>query len=73
LYAAVLIKNLVWSAGDQTDVIRAGFAALPLGLITALTFPGGRREAFVAVSACAAINVACIFLLCRWFARKKPL
>jgi hypothetical protein len=68
VYLAVLLKNVIWSVGDQTDVIRTGMAAFPLGLVASLTFPGGRNGAFIAVSVCAAVNVVVLFLLTRWFA-----
>jgi hypothetical protein len=67
IYATVLIKNTIWSVGDQTDVIRAGIAAFPLGLILSFGYPGGRTGAFVAVSVCAAINAVVIFFLTRSF------
>jgi hypothetical protein len=60
-YVAVLVKNVIYSVGDQTDVIRAGIAALPLGWVLAFTYPGGRNGAFVAVSCCALLNTIAIF------------
>jgi hypothetical protein len=67
IFATVLIKNVVWSVGDQTDVIRAGLAAFPLGLIASFAYPGGRNGAFVAVSICAVINALAIYILARRF------
>jgi hypothetical protein len=60
-YSAVLVKNVVYSVGDQTDVIRAGIAAFPLGLLLSFAYPGGRTGAFVAVSCCALLNAIAIF------------
>ncbi len=67
VYATVLVNNTIWSVGDQTDVIRAGIAAFPLGLILSFAYPGGRTGAFVAVSACAAVNAVVIFVFARSF------
>ncbi len=70
-FAAVLIKNIVWSVGDQTDVIRAGFAAFPLGVIMSFAYPGGRNGAFVAVAFCGAFNTALIYFLIKAFFGKR--
>ena len=69
IFLSVLVKNVVWPVGDQTDVIRAGVAAFPLGLIASFAYPGGRNDAFVVVSACAAINAAAIYLIVRRLTR----
>lgn len=69
IFLAVLIKNIVWPVGDQTDVIRAGIAAFPLGLIVSFAYPGGRNGAFVTVSACAAINAVAIYFIARYLCR----
>jgi hypothetical protein len=68
LFAAVLMKNVIWPIGDQTDVIRAGIAAFPLGLIMSLSYPGGRDGAFVAVAICGALNTVILYFAIRWFA-----
>lgn len=72
-YLGVLIRNVYWSDGDQTDVIRTGIAAFPIGLLLSFAYPGGRTGAFVAVSMAAAGNALLIFwiswLLCRKFQR----
>jgi hypothetical protein len=70
-FTAVLVKNVIWSVGDQTDVIRVGLAAFPLGLITSFVYPGGREGAFVAVGVCGALNTWVIYLLSRWFMGKR--
>jgi hypothetical protein len=64
-YVAVLVKNVVFSVGDQTDVIRAGIAAWPLGWVLSYTYPGGRNGAFIAVSCCALLNTLAIFYYIR--------
>ncbi len=73
IFLAVLIKNIVWPVGDQTDVIRAGIAAFPLGLIASFAYPGSRSGAFLAVSVCAAINAVAIYFLARHFCRSVTL
>jgi hypothetical protein len=70
-YVAVLVKNVIYSVGDQTDVIRAGIAALPLGWVLSLTYPGERNGAFVAVSCCALLNTIAIFYFTRSFIRNS--
>jgi hypothetical protein len=72
IFLSVLIKNVIWPVGDQTDVIHAGIAAFPLGLVVSFAYPGGREGAFVAVSVCAAINAAAIYLLARGWTRSAP-
>jgi hypothetical protein len=69
IFLAVLIKSIVWSVGDQTDVIRAGIAAFPLGLIVSFAYPGGRNGAFAAVAVCAAINAVVIYFIVRRLVR----
>jgi hypothetical protein len=44
IYAGVLVKNIYWSVGDQTDVIRAGIAAFPIGLLLSFFYPGEGME-----------------------------
>ena len=61
IYATVLIRNVWWPVGDQTDVIRAGVAAFPVGLLLSFVYPGGRNGAFVAVSLAAVLNATAIF------------
>ena len=70
-YVAVLVKNVIYSVGDQTDVIRAGIAAFPLGWILSLKYPGGRNGAFVAVSCCALLNTLAIYYYTRSFVRNS--
>jgi len=72
IFLSVLIKNTIWSVGDQTDVIHVGIAAFPLGLLLSFAYPGGRQGAFVAVSVCALINAAAIYLLVRRWTRSAP-
>ena len=69
VYMIVLVRNVVWSVGDQTDVIRAGIAPFPIGLLLSFSYPGDRNGAFVAVSLAAAFN-AVIFFLSRLVIRK---
>ena len=63
IFTAVLVRNLFWPAGDQTDVIRAGIAAFPFGLVLSFFYPGGRNGAFVAVSMMAVLNAVAIYCL----------
>jgi hypothetical protein len=70
IVAIVLVKNVIWSIGDQTDVIRVGLATFPIGLILSFVYPGGRNGAFVAVSLPALLNAAVIFYLSRWVTRR---
>jgi hypothetical protein len=65
LFASVLIKNVCWSVGDQTDVIRVGIASFPIGLILSFTYPGDRNGAFAAVSLAALLNAAIIYFVAR--------
>ena len=71
IYATVLVRNVVWSIGDQTDVIRAGFAAFPVGLFLSFAYPGERNGAFVAVSLAAVLNAVAIFYLSSWIVRRN--
>jgi hypothetical protein len=66
MYAAVLLKNVVWSVGDQTDVVRTGIAAFPLGLLISVGYPGGRAGAFMAVSVAAVLNALIILVVSQW-------
>ena len=68
-YIAVLGRSVIWSVGDQTDVIMAGLAAFPIGFFLSFSYPGGRTGAFVAVSIAAAVNAVCIFYVTRWVVR----
>lgn len=69
-YLIVLAKNIFWSVGDQTDVVRAGLAAAPLGIIVSFNYPGDRDGAFVAVTTCAGINAVALYYIVRWFTRR---
>lgn len=71
IFAGVLIKNVFWSVGDQTDVIRPGIAAFPIGLWLSFNYPGDRNGAFVAVSMAAILNAIVIYYLTRRFTRQK--
>ena len=71
LFSAVLIKNVIWPVGDQTDVIRVGIAAFPLGLIMSLAYPGGRDGAFVAVAICGALNAVILYFAVTWFVDRQ--
>lgn len=71
VFAAVLANNVFWPGGDQTDVIRAGLAAFPVGYILAFSYPGGRTGAFVAVTLAALLNAFVIFYASRRFVRRN--
>lgn len=71
IFSGVLIKNVYWSVGDQTDVIRPGIAAFPIGLWLSFNYPGDRNGAFVAVSMAAILNAVAIYYLTRRFTRHK--
>ena len=71
VYSAVLMKNVFWSVGDQTDVIRCGIAALPLGYVISFVYPGGRTGAFVAVTLCAALNICILYFGLRHLLRPR--
>ena len=71
VYSAVLANNIFWSVGDQTDVIRAGVAAVLLGIIVSFTYPGDRDGAFFAVTICACINAIAMYYIVRWFTRRR--
>lgn len=66
-YFVILYKNVVYSVGDQTDSIRAGVAAFPLGLVLAFVYPGGRDETFFVISLAAIINAAIIYFVPHWY------
>jgi len=70
VYTAVLVNNVYWPVGDQTDVIRAGLAAFPIGLLLSFSYPGEREGAFVAVSLAAVLNAVALFYLSRWAVRR---
>jgi hypothetical protein len=70
-FVGVLIKNVIWSVGDQTDVIRAGAAAFPLGLIVSVGYPGGRTGALLAVAICGLINCLLVFFFSRDAVEKR--
>jgi hypothetical protein len=61
IYTTVLIQSLWWPVGDQTDVIRAGIAVFPIGLLLSFFYPEGLNDAFIAVSLAAVLNAAAIF------------
>jgi len=65
IYTVVLIRNVWWPVGDQTDVIRAGIAAFPIGLLLSFVYPGERNGAFIAVSLAAVLNATLIFYVSR--------
>jgi len=69
VYLIVLANNIFWSVGDQTDVVRAGLAAAPLGVIVSSTYPGDRSGAFFAVTMCACINTVALYYIVRHFTR----
>lgn len=71
IFTGVLIKNVYWSVGDQTDVIRTGIAAFPIGLWLSFNYPGDRNGAFVAVSLAAILNTIAIYYLTRHLTRHK--
>jgi len=73
IYTTVLVNNVYWPVGDQTDVIRAGFAAFPIGLWLSFSYPGERGGAFVAVSLAAVLNAVLIFFVSRWLIRRLSL
>lgn len=68
-YLVVLLNNTIWSVGDQTDVIRTGAAAFPIGLLLSFMYPGTRDGAFAAISICAVLNAVVIYLVSRWHVR----
>jgi len=70
IYAGVLVKNIYWPVGDQTDVIRAGIAAFPTGLLLSLFYPGGRYGAFFVVTLAAILNAVLIFYASRRVIRR---
>ncbi|MFZ1918436.1 MAG: hypothetical protein WAU58_12745 [Terriglobales bacterium] len=69
-FTTILAKNVLWPAGDQTDVIRVGVASFPLGLFLSFAYPGDRSGAFVVVSLAAVLNAMVIFYLSRWIIRR---
>jgi len=70
IFTTVLLRNVYWSIGDQTDVIYTGIAAFPLGLILSLFYPGERNGAFICVSVAAVLNAVLIFYVSRWTIRR---
>ena len=70
IYAGVLVENIYWPVGDQTDVIRAGIAAFPIGLLLSFFYPGGRNGAFFVVTLAAVLNAVLIFYGSRWAIRR---
>ena len=69
IFSGVLIKNVYWSVGDQTDVIRVGIASFPIGLVLSFIYPGDRNGAFVAVSLAGVLNALAIYYLARRYTR----
>ena len=70
IYSGVLMRHVFWSTGDQTDVVKAGLAAFPVGLLLSLFYPGERTGVFVAVTLAAALNAVLIFYISRWLIRR---
>ena len=70
IYAGVLVKNIYWPVGDQTDVIRAGIAAFPIGLLLSFFYPGGSYGAFFVVTLAAILNAVLIFYASRRVIRR---
>lgn len=64
-FLVILSKSVFWEAGDQSDVVQAGIAAAPLGMVVSALYQGGRNAAFVAVTVCAGINAFAIYLVAR--------
>ena len=62
-FGVVLIRNVVWPVGDETDVLRVAAAALPSGALL-VVFPGDRNQAFWFLGVCAMVN-ACALVLNR--------
>jgi hypothetical protein len=61
-FGAVLIRNVVWPVGDETDVLRVAAAALPSGVLL-VVFPGDRNQAFWFLGVCAMINAMLLYLI----------
>ena len=71
VFVGILIKNVCWPVGDQTDVIRVGIASFPIGLLLSFSYPGDRNGAFVAVSLAAILNAGAIYYLARRYVRQN--
>ena len=71
IYVGILLKNVVYSVSDQTDVIRAGIAAFPFGWVLSYVYLGDRNGAFFAVSCCAVLNTFAIFYYTRSLIRNS--
>lgn len=69
-FGVVLIRNVVWPAGDETDVLRVAAAALPSGVLL-VVFPGDRNQAFWFLGVCAMINAVLLYLIVCAVSRKR--